>query len=184
MEWLQTILSRFSEAFKWWFLLQPWEQALRVRAGRWITKFEGGVHFRIPYLDAIFKQNVRLRITDCGCQTVTTKDGKTITLTGQLQYRVSDVTPLYMKLHTAEATLIAMTQAQVAGYITTHLLEECPAFVLADHVNSNIDFTEFGLADAHYCLPDYAVAKALRLINEGFYSYSDHRLKTDEPDKV
>jgi hypothetical protein len=177
--WLQEFLSRFSEAFRWWFILQPWEQALRVRAGRWITKFEGGVHFRIPYLDAIFKQNCRMRVADCGAQTLTTKDNHTITLTGQLRYRVADVTPLYMKLHMAEGTLVSMTQEAVAEFVTARTREECKPPMIVKWVNDKIDFTEFGLADPHYTLPDYAVVKTLRLINDGFYTYSGNPLQTD-----
>ena len=114
------VLTRFSEAFKWWFVLQPWEQALRVRAGRYIRKFEGGIHFRIPYLDAIFKQNCRLRISDIPQQTITNLSEETLTIAGALRYRVADVTPLFMKLHMAENTLAQTVQSHVADYIATH----------------------------------------------------------------
>lgn len=183
MEWLQDILTRFGEAFKWWFILQPWEQALRVRAGRYIKKFEGGIHFRIPYLDAIFKQNCRLRITDCGHQTLTTIDDLTVTLTSQLRYRVEDVTPLYMKLHMAEETLVQMIQAQIADFITANCREDCGPDALMSHVNEVIDFREYGLTDIKFAICDYAVVRTYRLINEGFYNYSEHRLQTDAPEE-
>ena len=67
---LQDVLTRFSELLKWRFVLQPREQALRVRAGRCITKFEGGIHFKVPCFGAIFKQNCRLHISDVLQQTM------------------------------------------------------------------------------------------------------------------
>ncbi len=182
MSWLQDVFTRFSEAFKWWFVLQPWEQALRVRAGRYIAKFEGGIHFRIPYLDAIFMQNCRLRVSDMGHQTITTRDHRTLTVAGQLKYKVADVTPLYMNLHTAEETLLQVCQAIVTKYIANHDEEDCHPDKLMDHVNRVLDFEQYGLAEVSYAVTDYANVKTYRLINEGFQSkWNNFSLQTDAP---
>jgi hypothetical protein len=184
MEWLQTIFDWFTELFKWWFVLQPWEQALRVRAGRWIKKFEGGVHFRIPYLDSIFKQNCRLRVSDMGNQTITTRDNKTLTIAGQLKYRVEDVTPLYMQLHTAEETLVQVVQAMVTQYVANRDVEDCHPDKLMAHVNEQIDFEKYGLGEIEYAVTDFANVRTYRLINDGFSSYNMHSLATDAEDEV
>jgi regulator of protease activity HflC (stomatin/prohibitin superfamily) len=186
MAWLQTIFERFTEAFKWWFVLQPWEQALRVRAGRWITKFEGGVHFRIPYLDAIFKQNIRLRLTDIPQQTVTNLEEQTFTVAGALRYRVEDVTPLYMKLHMAEETLAYTVQSQVADYIATSDSEGCEPGAIQDVINDTIvsQFTEYGLAEVRFLLTDFARVRTYRLIMGNMEKWNAHSLRTDAEDEV
>ncbi len=182
MSWLTDILTRFTEAFKWWFVLQPWEQALRVRAGRKIKKFEGGIHIKIPYIDAIFKQNCRLRITDCGHQTLTTADNHTITLTSQLRYRVEDVTPLYEKLHMAEETIAQMVQEAISDFVTASLLMDCLPPQIIEVVHERLDFTEFGLAEPKFAICDFACVKTYRIINEGFAGYLSHSLQTDKPE--
>jgi len=184
MAWLQDLLTRFAEAFKWWFILQPWEQALRVRAGRHIKKFGGGIHFKVPYLDAIFKQNCRLRITDCGHQTITTRDDRTITLTGQLRYRVADVTPLYTKLHMAEETIIQLIQECIADFVTVRDRDQAGPEKITKHVNEELDLKQYGLSELKFAICDYAVVRTYRLINEGFYNWSDHKLATDAEDEV
>lgn len=55
------ILRSFWRCFIWWVVIQPWEQGIRVRLGKKRVRLEPGIHFRIPYLDAVFKQSNRLR---------------------------------------------------------------------------------------------------------------------------
>lgn len=186
MGWLQTIFDRFTEAFKWWFVLQPWEQALRVRAGRFITKFEGGLHFRIPYLDAIFKQNCRLRISDVPQQTITNASNETLTIAGALQYKVEDVTPLYTHLHMAEETLAYSVQSLVADYIATHTGDECDPHTVQQAINEIIlnKFTEYGLTEIRFLLTDYARVRTYRIIMGDMTKWNDHSLRTDAEDEV
>lgn len=186
MEWLQQIFSRFGEAFKWWFVLQPWEQALRVRAGRHIKKFEGGIHFKVPYLDAIFSQNCRLRISDIPQQTITNASNETLTIAGALRYRVEDVEPLYNKLHMAENTLAQTTQSLVADYVATSKGADCVPHRVQQHINQVIqkDFTEYGLADVKFLLTDYARVKTYRVIMGDMAKWTNHELATDEQSDV
>lgn len=186
MAWLQDLLTRFTEAFKWWFILQPWEQALRVRAGRHIKKFEGGVHFRIPYLDAIFKQNCRLRTSDVPQQTVTNASNETLTIAGVLAYRVEDVTPLYMKLHMAEETLAGKVQSLIADYIAVNVEQDTDPHVVQKYINDIIQegFQQFGLAEIEFWMTDYARVRTYRIIMGDMAKWSDHSLQTDAEDEV
>ena len=180
MEWLQGIIDRFAQAFKWFYILQPWEQALRVRFGKWITKHNGGLHFRIPYIDYIFKQNTRLRLSEIPSMTVTTTDGKTITLSGALQYRVHNVEPLYTKLHMAENTIARQTQGIISRFIALNDLEDCGPYTIIEVVEENVNLERYGLAEVEFILKDYAVVRTYRLITGDVDSWNDHALLTDE----
>lgn len=179
MEWLQSFISHFTGAFKWLYVLQPWEQALRVRAGRYITMHDGGIHFKIPYLDYIFKQNTRLRLSEVGVQTVTTLDQKTITLSGALSYRVRDITPLYQKLHQPEDTISRQVQAIISTFIATHKSEDCGPQALMDHVKDNLDVEQYGLADTKFILKDFASVKTYRFVTGNLENWAAHTLETD-----
>lgn len=185
MSWLQTVFDRFSEAFKWLFLLQPWEQAIRIRAGKWVKKFHGGIHFRIPYLDSIFKQNCRLRISDIPNQSVTTLDDYTITFAGALRYRVFDVEPLYMKLHMAEDTINTYVQGILTQKIAWSDYADCEPEKLMGHVNKEMtgQLCEWGLEEFEFILTDFAKVKTYRFITGDLNRYRDHALQTDEADR-
>lgn len=182
MEWLQTIFNHFTSLFVWWFVLQPWEQGLRVRCGKRIKKFGGGIHFKIPYLDYIFSQNCRLRISGISPQTVTTLDHKTITLAGALQYRVEDVTPLYMHLHMADETISNMVQAMLTEFIAWRTFDQCSPDKLMDFVSENLDLSMYGLTEVRFILSDFAVVKTYRMITGEINRYFGYALQTDKDD--
>lgn len=184
MEWLQGLFDRFAEAFRWFYILQPWEQALRVRCGRWIKKHEGGVHFKIPYIDWIFKQNCRLRISDIPNQTITTLDDHTITVAGALKYRVADVTPLYMNLHMAEDTIAQTVQGILTEKIAWSTLDDCEPEKLMDHVNNRLDLQRWGLAEYEFILTDFARVKTYRFITGDLNRWKNHALATDEAEDL
>lgn len=184
MEWLQTLVNRFTEAFKWFWILQPWEQALRVRAGKKIVKYKGGFHFKIPYLDYIFKQNCRMRLSSVPSQTITTRHGKTVTVSGALAYRVEDVYPLYQQLHMAEDTLSRKAQGIVSRYLG-ELKDICTAEELTAHVNDELSFEKYGLADVEFLLKDFAIVKTYRFITGDMDStWMANTLQTDEADET
>lgn len=188
MEWLKELIDRFAEAFRWFYIVQPWEQALRVRLGKWTVKHNGGLHFKIPYIDYIFKQNCRLRISDIPNQSVTTLDHKTITLAGALRYRVADVEPLYNKIHMGEDTISTYVQCVLTEKIAWSDFDDCEPKVLIKHVNEKIvdQLTEWGLADIEFLLTDFAVVRTYRLITGALTEgvYRDNHLQTDEADEV
>jgi hypothetical protein len=183
MEWLQSLINNFSQLFRWFFILQPWEQALRVRAGIYVVRFQGGIHFKIPFIDFIFKQNCRERVMDTGAQTCTTLDGKTITLLSTLAYTIEDVTPLYQKLHQAQDSIRTIIQNIISDYIVHRKISQCTQAQVLAHVGSNLDLTQYGLINIRFGITDYVVVRTYRLINEGFNDYFSNHLKTDTPEE-
>jgi len=185
VEWLQTFFDRFAEAFRWFYILQPWEQAIRVRAGRWIVKHEGGMHFKIPYIDYIFKQNCRLRITDVPNQSVTTLDDHTITFAGALRYKVRDVVPLYTKLHMAEDTINTYIQGILTQKLAWSSYDDCEPEKLMSHVNHEMigQLKEWGLADCKFILTDFAKVKTYRFITGDLNKWRENALQTDEAEE-
>ena len=184
MAWLQNLMTNFGEAFRWFYILQPWEQALRVRCGKHIRLHEGGLHFKVPYIDYIFKQNTRLRISDVPAQTITTLDGRTITLSGALQYRVADITPLFMKLHMAENTIAQECQAILTEYIAWNDFSHCSPKDVMAHVQKSVDLERYGLADVRFILKDFAVVKTYRFITGDLDTWTDQSLETDTAEDV
>src|SRR6267142_243142 len=88
---IQNILDFFKTLLQWWFIVEPWEQAVRVRFGKNVHLFNGGTHFRVPFFDSVYTQNVRRRMTSIGSQTVTTRDRKLVTIHSTLGFTIVDV---------------------------------------------------------------------------------------------
>lgn len=183
MTWLTELLDRFTQAFQWFFILQPWEQALRVRAGKKIRKYEGGIHFKVPYIDFIFKQNTRFRVSAVPAQNVDTLDGNAMTISGSLGYRVVDLTPLYILLHTADETLGQKVQRCVCEYIEARNREDITPTDMMECVTEKLKFGQYGLEDVEFIVTDMVQVKTLRLIMGDLDKYTEFALQTNEADE-
>ena len=73
METFTALLKQIGQIFRWWVIVAPWEQGLRVRAGKHVLLLKPGLHVRIPYIDQVFIQSSRLRIVHLAMQTVLTE---------------------------------------------------------------------------------------------------------------
>lgn len=166
LQFLQTVLT-------WWFVVEPWEAAIRTRFGKHITVFGPGAHFRIPYFDHIYVQNVRRRAMSLGMHTMTTSDGETLTVSGSLGYRITDVLKLHQALNDAESTIIQEVQGLLSKYVATHTATDCTPEVLMSEVNKVLPLDRYGLGETDFFLQGY-VAKipAFRLIQEGLGGYA------------
>jgi hypothetical protein len=54
-------IMRLLGAVAFWVIVQPWEQCLRVRMGKHVRMLPSGFHWRLPLIDTVFKQSVRMR---------------------------------------------------------------------------------------------------------------------------
>lgn len=116
MTWLQQI-AQWLGTLRIWFTVMPWERAIRVRFGKRVTRLEPGLHFRIPFADETYQQNVRLRVLNLPVQTVTNLLGQTVTLSGVVRWRVSDIGLLYDQLHSPEDWILNTALASLASVV-------------------------------------------------------------------
>ncbi len=59
MESIKGLIEYLLNIVKFWIVIQPWERGIRVRFGKNQKLLNGGVHFRIPFLDTIYVQCVQ-----------------------------------------------------------------------------------------------------------------------------
>jgi len=172
------LIAKFWALFVWWFIVTPWERSLRVRLGGGtlgrIKEYGPGIHFRIPYVDVVYRNTTRLHFTAIDPQTVTTQDGQTITFAGVFGYVIEDMQQLYQTVQHADSTMQALVMGALAQYIETHDRAECQPDVIEQAVVNEVDIAQYGLAQPQLSLTTFAVVRTYRLImdNHAIYSYS------------
>lgn len=171
MTWLSQIFGMF-RTFQCWITIAPWESALRVRFGRTAVPLGPGVHWRIPFTDRIFVQAVRLRpIFDTG-QTVTTKDGKVLTISFVIYYAIGDMLRMYQTVSNPESMLIGRVQGLISRIVTsTHSADLRPK-TIEDAVASDLPVDDWGLGDVRLEVTTFAYVRTYRLINYEYRSLS------------
>ena len=151
MTWLSTIFQTMSQPFRWWVVVAPWEEGIRVRLGKTAVALAPGIHLRIPFLDRVYVQSIRLRIITSGSRTVSTLDKKVVTFTLAVRFAIRDVKQLYNTISDPENTLLNHVSASAAEYIS--------------QTNSDDIINEdWGLSDVSAHVIDFAIARTYRLI--------------------
>lgn len=176
------LLRSFWRLFIWWVVVMPWELAIRVRLGKQRQRLGPGLSFRIPYADVIFKQSVRLRFATTMPQTVSTRDGFTLTVSGQLGYTIVDIDKLYDTLQQGENALRAMAQGAIARYVFDHNLGDCAPAQIEIGVARMLQLGDCGLEYHTLQLTTFCRVKTYRLIMDTHENAWEDLLNTRLPD--
>lgn len=172
MNVFQSILELVKNLLHWWFIVQPWEQAIRVRLGKDARLFGPGLHFRMPFLDSVYIQNTRRRLMYIGAQTLTTSDGKLITLHSTLGFTIEDVMLLQSSLHDATATIQQHVMGLLANDVALHILSECTPCEVIRRTRLELDLTKYGLGQVELALTGYvANVRTVRVLNDQLAPY-------------
>lgn len=123
MSWLRELFDYFAR-LRFWYVVRPWEQALRIRAGRHVAIMGAGWHWCIPFIDEVLVQNTRLRVLNLPMQTVLSKDGQAITVSGVVSWRIGNLLELYQHLHVPEDWILNSVLALIARTVAGLKAEE------------------------------------------------------------
>lgn len=178
---LTNLFRNIGDLFRWWVVLCPWEAGIRVRAGYWIAVIGGGIHLRIPFVDRFFVQSVRLRVATLPTQTVTTRDGKTVTVGGTLGYSVGDILQLYQTLQHAHDTLVNLAASALAQCVRELDASDLDPMRLQDAATRTLSVHGYGIAQATIRVTDFALVRTYRLIMDGRGYSVGAALQTESP---
>ena len=181
MNIVQQIVDFISQLFRWWFIVLPWEQAVRVRCGKTIAVFGAGIHFQIPFLDMVYLQNTRRRLTTIHAQLVSTLDGKTVVVSGTIGYKIDSILRVHQTLHQAADTVRMGAQMLITEFIVGRKLIECTPAALTSYVRERLDLERYGLCDTEFFLTNFATVKTYRMITGEAQSWSEENFSTNYP---
>jgi len=166
MNQVKDFLEYIFNAVKVWIIVQPWQTGIRVRNGKRIKKLNGGIYFRLPYLDSIFIQENRLRVASIPIQTLTSKDIKTITISGAVGYSIIDIEKLYKTLYHPETTISNIAMSEVADFIFKNNLDSINPNTIEKAVIEKLNKDDFGLRFEYFRITNFAVVRTFRLIQD------------------
>lgn len=155
MNIIRDIIDFLKSLLTWWFIVEPWEQAVRVRFGKHVQLFGAGAHICIPFFDSIYKQNTRRRLCSMGSQALTTKDREVLTVHSTIGYTIVDVLKLQQGLHDADATIIQHVASRVAEDVASHNMVDCGPADIATRVRAELDLSQYGLNVVEFMLTSY-----------------------------
>ena len=169
MAWLTQLLTAFSKPFKWWIVIAPWERGLRVRLGKTATTLIPGPHWRIPFLDRVYVQSIRLRTIMETNQTLSTKDGKVVTLSFAVRFIINDVAKLYQSVYNPETTMGTIVMSSVAQHVGETMACDLTALQIEQAVNANLDEVRgWGIGEVGFSVTGFAFTRTYRILNSDY----------------
>ena len=179
MNYIGQIFDFIQKLLVWWVTISPWEQAVFVRGGKRVRVIGPGIHLRIPFFDQVYCQTTRLRVLQGSPQTITTKDGKTLTIVMALGYSIVDIKKVYMGLYQPESTLCNILQSSVAEAVREANYEECTPAYIEQKAVKDISIDDYGLKFEYVKATGFSQVKAYRMIQDGHWTPNE--LNTNTP---
>lgn len=163
----------FTQIIEWvkglrlWFLVYPWQAAIRVRLGNRVKDFGPGVHFKIPWIDRVFIQGTRTCSVLLPLQSLTTTDKKIANVMAVVNYRLIDLRAVYETTYRVSDWIISNAMSAVAGYVSHRTGDETMADGIGTAIRDQlIGASERGIEIEDISIVAFSVCKAYRLIGE------------------
>jgi regulator of protease activity HflC (stomatin/prohibitin superfamily) len=155
-------------------IVRDWEQGVRLRLGNataLLTSSNGlfgtGLHAFWPVLGEIIGQDTNIETPETSLQTYTTQDGRTVTFSLAVRYRVKDLRALWLKIHDQEATIQEEIRSAAGSVIVELDFAEMPEqFGPAVAKAAQANMRGWGLEILSVSLVNYTDAQTLRLMTE------------------
>lgn len=164
MEWLTTLLRGIIQPFQWWIVVAPWERGLRVRLGRIAADLTPGIHWRIPFLDRIYLQSIRLRTITKDHITVSSFDGHPLAISIAIDFAIVDLRRLFNTMSSPEATLHAQASAAIAQFVSERKRVEIYPTQVEAYATFAMSAIDRGLGEIQVRITGFAFVRTYRLL--------------------
>ena len=169
-EWLQAIFDFFGR-FRVFYVVMPWEQAIRVRLGSRVRLIGPGFHWKLPLFDRVFTQNIRLHIVSSCSQTLDGEDGKAVAVVACIGFSIHNLLDVYKSVQHLDEALYSWASAEIAEHIgggyTRLQLEALITAGLKEKA------TGWGIKVEFCRITDYARVRVFRLMQSDRWSRSN-----------
>lgn len=166
MNWITDLINWVSKLFQWWVIVLPWEKGIRIRLGKYQKLLNTGIYLKLPLIDTVFVQSVRLRYMAAPMQTVSTKDGKAISIIISVGYTIKNIETLYNTIFSPTATISNIVMGEVSQYCASNPIEECLPDKIQEACRLKLTGSNFGLGDISIKVIGFAAVRTYRLISD------------------
>lgn len=141
-------------------------------------KIGPGVWLKVPLVHNVKSQSVRLRVATGSVQTITSRDGITITLRIVVGFTIQDIIKLYDSLDHPDLTIMNIAMGEISDVVAKGDKAELTPSSIQTKVEERLNATEYGLKFEYIRITNYAIVKTYRLI--GDHNYIEGQLNMDQ----
>ncbi len=148
------------------FVVDQWEEAVVLRLGRHHRSVKPGFHWKWPWFEQVFEQRITTSTVPSASQSLTTKDGKNIVVSGIIKYRVTDVKIFLTETEEPIDAVGDLTQGIIKNVIMAKTWEECLSTGLDNEITKKVrvEAKRWGIEVEQVTLGSLAILRSFRLI--------------------
>lgn len=176
MEWFKQVWDQISQLLRWWVIVLPWEQGVKIWLGKKHTILLPGIYFRIPYLHSVYIQPIRACYFSIAPQTLTTLDGKTLTIGMIIGYSISDIYKAYNSVAEVKSAVAGFVAGRISAFVSSENLAQCNLETIEAWVQTQFKTTGWGITIEDVKITTFALVRTYRMINDGHWMDTDHKL--------
>jgi regulator of protease activity HflC (stomatin/prohibitin superfamily) len=105
-------------------IVQPYEQGLQIRLGKYIGRMNPGFRWIVPFVSDVTKLDLRTQVMEVPSQEVITKDNSPTNVDAIVYIRVIDPEKAYFEVANYRMATIALAQTSLRGIIGDMELDE------------------------------------------------------------
>lgn len=166
MEAINQILRLIGKMFEWWVIVMPWESAVFVRLGKKSKILNGGLYLKIPFIDRVYIQATRTRAVDFPIQTVTTIDGRPISIKVMATYSINNIEKMFRSIQHPEMILSGIVMGGISEYVRLKSAVDVNAEDTEKFVLEKMKSVDYGFGDISVKITSWADVKTFRLIQD------------------
>jgi len=148
------------------FIIDEWEEAIVLRAGKFLRTVNPGIYFKIPFFDSVWKHVTITQSIDIPPQSITTADNKNVVVKGIIRFTIVDI----------KAFLLTITQPQdvltdTTGGMIRDIIEDTEWVNIIDidkKLTSEVGkfVKKWGIKVEKVTLTDLQIANSIRIIQD------------------
>jgi len=117
-------------------IVAQYEKGLITRLGKYRATVSSGLHFLVPFVDQIFRVDMREKVINVEPQKVITKDNVTVEVDAVVFYKVIDPVKAQYEVQNFEYACTTLAQTNLRNLIGDRSLDE--TLVARDMINANL----------------------------------------------
>ena len=151
-----------------WEIIAPWDEGIRVRFGKYIKVLKPGMHLSLPWIDEIQTINVKLQAVNIPNQNVWTLQRESVTVSGAVEYRITDIKKCFVDVQDHDESLIEVTQGLIAEYVGSVMTEELSVESIMENVIGplSVEGERWGVEVTRLYISDLVKTIPLRIFGE------------------
>lgn len=178
MNYIKETIDYIVKLFEWWIIIAPWERGIRVRLGRHTKLLMPGVHLKLPIVDKVYCQTIRMRMISMPPITMTTLDRNTLTIVPSVGYSITDIMRLYNTLYHPDSTIANIVISAAAKCISSKNLKDLSSDIIESEAFANLESGDnYGIKFDRINIVGYMSVRTYRIIQDTQWMPNDLSLE-------